>query len=352
MITSEIILLTKIMINFHRRNQIKQIVVNALLHSGLNYLPLDIKKICKSYDYIRLIPFSVHMKHRHLTYEDICTLCETEDACADYYADKDKYIIYYNDITSWNINSNRYRWSIAHELGHILLEHHKKNAKTRIFRNLLSSNEYKELETEADYFASLILVPYITLLGFKIDSPKKLKLICQISDAASKRRFKDFQIWKQNLNPKDEYDIKIFHFYYDFIYKKRCKNCNVGIIQRYGKYCPICGSKNTLEWGDGNTMKYPLIDTYDTGKLTICPNCKNEETSICGDYCQICGLYLVNRCTQTIISQCPTLLPSNARYCPVCGKESIFLKHGILRKWDYQENENTLYSFNDELPFQ
>ena len=81
--------------------------------------------------------------------------------------DPNIYIIYYNDIDSHNIiNSNRYCWNIAHELGHILLEHHKTNEKTRIFRSSLSNQEYDYFEAEADYFAQLILVPHVVLYAF------------------------------------------------------------------------------------------------------------------------------------------------------------------------------------------
>lgn len=139
------------------------------------YFLTNTKKICKSYEFIRLIPFSIQMKYRGMTYEDVLAQCQTKDACADYYASKGRYIIYYNDIDKIAfVNSNRYRWSIAHELGHILLEHHKISDKTRIFRFNLSDEEYDQFETEADYFAQLILVPHAALLGFKINTSNHL----------------------------------------------------------------------------------------------------------------------------------------------------------------------------------
>ena len=118
----EMISSMRITIERTRRNKIKEIVISALTHANVLYLPVDVKKICKSYEFIRLIPFSIQMKHRRMTYEEVLIQCQTKDACADYYASKNKYIIYYNDIDKIAfINSNRYRWSIAHELGHILL---------------------------------------------------------------------------------------------------------------------------------------------------------------------------------------------------------------------------------------
>jgi len=331
MITLEMILLTKIMINQARRNEIKDVVIGTLSHANVPYLPVDVKKICKSYEYIRLIPFSVQMKHRKMTYEEVLAQCQTKDACADYYASKGKYIIYYNDIDKIAfINSNRYRWSIAHELGHILLNHHKISDKTRIFRFNLSDEEYNQFEEEADYFAQLLLVPHAALLGFKISASNQLQIMCKISSPASRRRYYEFVEWKSHLNAKDHYDKRVFTYYSDFIFKRRCKKCGVGIIQRHGKYCPICGNK-TLEWGDG-TMIYPKLETYENGKLKECPSCNNEETDIDGDYCQICGKCLINICSNQDCSFNP--LPTNARYCPICGSRSTFFNNDFLSEWN------------------
>lgn len=182
--------------------------------------------------------------------------------------------------------------------------------------------------------------------------------MCKISEPAAKRRFYEFVEWKSHIGSQDEYDKRIFHLYYNFIYKRKCKHCNASLIQRYGKYCPICGQKNTLEWGDGNNMKYPLLDTYQNGKLKECPNCHNEETNIEGDYCQICGKYIINKCSN-INCQNNEILPSNARYCPICGGNSTFFDAKFLKAWDYKEYKKLSDGFmnipddiiDEELPF-
>lgn len=346
--------MTKTMIESNRRKEIKSIVIAVLKHYGKYSLPVNIKKIAKSFDFIRVIPFSVQMKHRNMSLDEVIAYCETDDACADYYYDKNKAIIYYNDMIKWKfINSNRYRWSIAHELGHIMLGHHVATRKTRIFRSSLSGAEYDYLEEEADYFAQLILVPHSPLLGFNIQTSNHIQILCKISGPASRKRFYEFTEWKRHVDGNDEYDKRIFYFYFDFVFKRECKNCGVGLIQRYGKYCPICGSKNTLQWGDGDKMKYPLLETYENGKLKECPICKNEDTNIEGSYCQICSTKLINMCTNQSCNNYD-ILPTNARYCPVCGKESTFYTSRIIKAWDYKE-PNIFMAFpddiDDELPF-
>ncbi len=358
MITLEMISLTKIMIEQSRRNEIKKVVLSALTHANVPYLPVDIKKICKSYEFIRLIPFSIQMKHRGMTYEEVLAQCQTKDACADYYALKGKYIIYYNDIDKIAfINSNRYRWSIAHELGHILLKHHIISDKTKIFRFNLSDEEYDQFEAEADYFAQMLLVPHAALLGFKINTLNQLRIMCKISNPASKRRYYEFVEWKSHVSAEDQYDKRIFAYYFNYIFKRKCKHCNVGIVQRYGKYCPICGSKNTLEWGDGNKMIYPLLETHENGKLKECPNCNNEDTNIEGDYCQICGKNLVNKCINKDCKNVNKVLPSNARYCSICGEHSSFYHDNLLKIWNYNRSNssdgfmNIPDGIDEELPF-
>lgn len=336
--------MTQTNIPLKRRNEIKEAVYYTLQNYKHSNIPVKIKAIARSFTNIRLVSYSKHMKKNNLSYDCMIKFTGTKDACTDYYAKANFFIIYYNDIDRNITTSNRYRWNIAHELGHIMLGHHITHEKTRIFRNELSNSEYDELEEEADYFASLILVPHAALLGFQIRNANYIKVMCKISEPAAKRRYYEFLEWKSHVSAQDEYDKRIFHLYYNFIYKRKCKNCGAGLIQRYGKHCPICGEKNTLEWGDGDNMKYPLLDTYENGKLKECPICHNEETSIEGEFCQICGTYLVNKCIYDGCSNTYSL-PSNARYCPMCGYASSFLNNSFLKAWDYKEYTNNSDGF-------
>ena len=351
---------TTLEISSNRRNEIKNIVYSALLHGKQVSVPVKIGAIIRSYDDIKLITYSSQVKKRGITYKELIISAETQDSYVVYSHSKKKYCIYYNDIDLSIMSSNRVRWNLAHELGHVLLKHHELCSKEKllrsdIFLDNIDDDNYKIAENEANYFAQLILVPHVVLLGFKIKTRKHIKDLCKISDKAAKRRYYEFIEWKSNINAQDEYDSCIFHFYFNFIYKRKCKNCGAGIIQRYGKHCPICGSKNTLEWGDGDTMKYPILDTYENGKLKECPNCGNEETNIEGDFCQICGQKIINHCSNYDCTN--DVLPSNARYCPVCGDRSTFYNLGYLKDWNYKESSSSEFwdsipdGIDEELPF-
>ena len=347
-------------ISSNRRNEIKNIVYSALLHSAQLSIPVKIGTIIRSYSNIKMITYSSQVRKHGISYEELIISAETKDSYVVYCHSKNKYCIYYNDLDLNITSCNRVRWNLAHELGHVLLKHHKLCSKEKLLRGgffleNIDDYNYKIAEIEANYFAQLILVPHAALLGFKIMNQKQLKDICQISDKAAKRRYYEFVEWKSHVNAQDEYDNHIFHLYYDFIYKRKCKKCDAGIIQRYGNYCPICGNKKTLEWGDGDQMKYPLLDTYENGKLKECPTCHNEITNIEGDFCQICGNNLVNRCINDECSN-TSPLPSNARYCPQCGCQSSFYNSCLLKAWDYKEPSFISDGFMnvpdpEELPF-
>ena len=333
-------------ISNNRRSEIKTLVLSVLNKYGEPCVPVKIGNIIRNIPNIKLITYRSQIKKFNITYEEMIVDAETRDSYVVWDSTRNRYCIYYNDLDYTIVNSNRVRWNLAHELGHIVLEHHKLCKHHKLFRDGLSSSIYNYLEEEANYFAQLILVPHVVLFAFKVSTVMQLKNLCRISNNAAEHRFRAYLDWKKNMQENVTYDKSLFRFYYNFIYKKHCKTCGASMIQRCGKYCPICGTK-TIQWGDGN-MKYTKLDTYETGKLKECPICHNEETNIEGQYCQICGVQLVNYCSNDNCSHCE-VLPSNARYCPVCGASSTFYTFNILKSWNYRNDAQTLLP--DDIPF-
>ena len=327
------------------RSRIKSIVFKTLNNCDKVEFPVNIKYICRNNKDIRLIPYSKQMRKYNLTYTEMIEQAETEDAYTIYDAKKNKYLIFYNDIDTNIVLTNRYRWNIAHELGHVMLEHHKRNKKTKIFRNSLSKQEYSHLEDEADYFASYILVPHSVLYYANPSTAYQLKDICKISSAAAQIRFKEFNIWKSN-NIKNMYDSSIRKIFAKYCYQKVCDNCGYSFkTKKTVTYCTICGKKK-IKWGGGE-MKYRKYEVYEkTNKVKICPKCNNEETDIEGDFCQICGKPLINRCDDRRWNDnsydekpCGKQVPSNARYCPYCGSRTTFLNDEVLEEWTVEKRE-------------
>lgn len=337
-------------ISSNRRAEIKFKVMETLEQYSTPVLPVKIGSIIRNIPYIKLITYSSQIKKHRISYDELIVNAETKDSYVVHENSTGRFCIYYNDIDTHIMSSNRVRWNLAHELGHVILNHHKMAGLDTLRRTGIDDSTYNYLEKEADYFAQLLLVPHAVLLGFRIENSNHIKVMCKISGPASRKRYYEYNNWKSHVDAKDVYDSRVFHYYYKFIYKRHCKNCDARLIQRHGKYCPICGQK-TLEWGEG-TMIYKKLDTYENGKLKECPTCKNEETNIDGSFCQICGEKLINYCSNYNCEN-DTPLPSNARYCPICGSPSTFCNEGILKAWNYKEPNSFLSipDIGEELPF-
>ena len=135
--------MTQTNISIERRQFIKSVVSGACEHFNKPKLPLEIKAFTRSFLNIRLISYSKHIKRMNLPYSYMTNIAK--DSYTDYYADINMYYIYYNDIDRNIVSSNRYRWNIAHELGHVLLGHLRDNEKTRLTRPALPDDEYYDL---------------------------------------------------------------------------------------------------------------------------------------------------------------------------------------------------------------
>lgn len=346
-------------ISNERRIAIKHAVVDVLYEYGDGTLPVRIGAIIRAqHDTIKLITYSSVLQKNAVSYSAFVFWAGSEDAFCVHNRTKNKFSIYYNDIAPNIVNSHRVRWNLAHELGHVVLHHHAFCNTTKLFRGAVSDPVYAYLEAEADYFAQLILVPHPVLLALQVKSAHDIRQLCRISNPAAQRRFNEYRTWRRRGDANNDlfrepYDTAIFHYYFDFIFKKECPRCGAGFVQRHGKYCPICGY-SPIKRGDGDRMKYKLLPINELQKLTICPRCENEETDIEGDYCQICGAPLINRCTTPGCSDYSSLLATNARYCPMCGETSSFFDSGLLKDWGTEKKSGAFAELDEgdgDLPF-
>lgn len=253
-----------------------------------------------------------------------------------YCADTNEYCILYNEKV---LSPGRIRWTIMHEIGHIVLKHFEDFPQTSISRKGLTDGEYDTLEKEAEQFAFHVLAPPIILNRLKIKSANQIYHLCKLSRRASENRFNYQQKW--DTHPySDSRSIKVIQAFYDFIYQKRCRRCNYGFVDKEARYCPICGAK--LSWGEGE-MKYNGVELDENYKALICPRCENEEISPEGDYCAICGAYLINKCADIMDSDnyrtwvekegCGMPAAGYARYCIHCGNPTTYFQNKILKPW-------------------
>lgn len=319
-------------------------------------IPINIKRVVAAQGNCRLVPFSKHMSKFNLSYSEMIVFAETDDACTFYLADEDKYLIFFNDIDHIMISSYRYRWSIAHELGHVILRHHALSNKTKLFRNQLSKEEYKQFEDEADCFASYLLVPHVALYMSRVRTQEELRKFCKISKAAADVRISEYNQWLENNRYPDwdRRDLHLLEVHRVAKCRQYCERCHYIFYDNTAKFCPICGHFTTLTEEDNNSMIYDdFFELDDDGRVEECVSCSNEDVPEDGTFCQICGAPVVNRCTNAACQR-PAL--GNARFCIHCSAPTTFGKHGVLCKYkDYKKNGKASFVIDeddsDDIPF-
>lgn len=356
-----------------RNEKIKQAVIGALTNADTLDFPLNIKTIVKSYKNIRLTTYSNYMKRYHLDYKEMIEFAGTKDAFCDYHAEKDRYIICYNDLDSIIISSNRYRWNIAHELGHVLLRHHQDNDESCLFRNKLTDAKYKKLDAEADTFAAYILVPHAPLSHFNINDFSDIAHYCKISNLAAKKRFVYYDTWLKESFFKSRYDFILDDLFFDTlaenylfeegfdiketVKKAKCSTCEFMLYTEkslYRTHCPICGQKSLRMTSEEFIMRYPGLEMTLDLRPVKCPVCGNEQIESKSKFCMICGNIILNSCSWEYCDSLDKPLPGNARYCPQCGRITTFYELDYIDAWnkkDELDNDEVFTTIDEDCPF-
>jgi Zn-dependent peptidase ImmA (M78 family) len=141
--------------------------------------------------------------------QDVVMLCESGSGCTHYSVANDRYLILYNASFADNNVSGRIRWTKAHELGHVALKHLPYIAVSQIAEHNFSNVYDRELEKEADYFASMLLSPFPVWEELNILSVPDIQCFFGLSEEASKNRMSDYIKWKRSrIKTAWENDIK------------------------------------------------------------------------------------------------------------------------------------------------
>ena len=327
-------------ISDERKQIIKKEVLSIFDTENFTKFPIPIKAIVKSFSCCRLITYSKMAATLGMDINQFIAYAGTDDAYTDYNVKTGQYLIVYNDTNPFIMSSNRYRWNIAHELGHIILGHHREH-NCRTFRDTLQTDKYYELETEADYFAKLLLVPFAPL-GFEgtLDI-ESMKNICRISPQMANNLDIESSRWAHNGRGRNKYDIQLLNRFYPY---KLCLNCHT-VISTKGvpHYCHICGSSefDYYSYRPMNSVKYQSIELNKYHKPLSCPACGYHDMDNDGRFCENCGVYVANTCSDI---NCPGYdgLAGDARYCHICGQTSTFAINDFL-KYHYQGDRKIIY---------
>ena len=174
---------------------------------------------------------------------------ELKSYCLLYSDDAFKYknLICYNDLKP----SGRIRFSLMHELAHVLLEHQGDHTPTQ--------------EREANFFASNILAPRMAIHYARCKNQNDVAKIFDITNEAAQYAFEDYRRWYRwtIYHKMNSFDKAMYSYFYNkeqgkFIYSiKQCAYCGDEI---YNSSYYICRKCNT-------PIDYFCNTTYDTDLL-------------------------------------------------------------------------------------
>jgi Zn-dependent peptidase ImmA (M78 family) len=204
-------------------------------------------------------------------------------------------VIYFNDALN---NSGLIRFTIAHELGHYILNHFEYIDEHILRRSGFSKKDYNILEKEANCFSRNLLSPVALVHLFNVSNNQyRIRDLFNITYKASLVRVRFFNVDYELLTKKNlDFFKKRFSrciSYYNNL--KECSICNNSFSLYNSKYCPICGSNKLKRGGKRKKMYEPDFEVDEYNRPVTCPICKNDELRR-GKYCKICGTQIINEC--------------------------------------------------------
>jgi Zn-dependent peptidase ImmA (M78 family) len=227
------------------------------------------------------------------------------DVCYDH----GQYSIIYNE----KAYERRILFTLAHEIGHIWLDHLRDFELTSIYNSGLPDDQYDVLEKEADTFAAELLMPRLILQELRPVSRSDLFNFCGVSMTAAETRLKILGR-RKNTNLNELNDISwIKKQFKDYLKPITiCSNSQLaGTIKRcYRKPWRLLCMDDKVDY----------VQT-ENGRYTECPRCGNNDFSNDANFCKICGLYLYNICFEDLPNysfQCRVKFrvnPGDARFC-------------------------------------
>lgn len=158
----------------------------VLLRCGIKELPITLGTIADYYNF-KVIAYSD---------TNITQVLKNEVVEGDGFIvfSKGKKEIFLNDKVN---NRNRRRFTLAHELGHGILNH---NIDIVHYRNSEVDSDIDMQELEANVFARDILMPSTILAALNIHTPEEIMKVCDVSRKSAEIRAARMELlYKRNL---------------------------------------------------------------------------------------------------------------------------------------------------------
>ena len=158
--------------------------ISALLHAGITALPVDLKAVAEFFS-IKVVDYEACSRVYELDIDQIYRDISTQGFSM--YEDGGFICV----INGKACGKLRRRWTLAHEIGHILLGH--------VGESITSLSP--EDERAADAFAAELLAPLPILQFCGVSSPEEIARLCGISRQAAGFRFEELsKLRRQNTS--------------------------------------------------------------------------------------------------------------------------------------------------------
>ena len=158
--------------------------------------PLDLKQVIDLIPNCKYMSYQEFAKINNCSVSDVIQICESQSGCTHYDILNDRYLILCNQSTENNNNIGRQRWTLGHEIGHVVCNHLAISAFDKLAENSLSTISNQEYESEADHFSATMLAPFPLFKILNITSPVDIQNIFGLSSQASYNRYNQYLKWK------------------------------------------------------------------------------------------------------------------------------------------------------------
>ena len=169
-----------------------------ILDMGFTKLPIKVSAICRklgiqvrSYEKAKKLLKRHQLEHKTLEIDGFTLGIDG------------RYTILFNEHCSIQRN----RFTVAHELGHILLGHVPKDGIHITAINREPSSKDNPLEQQANVFASRLMAPLCVLKSLRINDVKDIAKLCDISETAAQFRFNRLKLINEREQHKSCYGL-------------------------------------------------------------------------------------------------------------------------------------------------
>lgn len=367
-----------------------------LAQSQINTFPLSIFDVFDKLETVKVFSFKQMAKMLGVSEEIVSKDMALSDEGAIGTFGNNRIIILYNSDTDTK-QASRIRFTLAHELGHLILGHPFETKNAVLSRHGITDKENRVFEVEANHFAREFLAPTFLVNSVEPLEVNTISKCFGISKEPSKYAIN----WVNKSRTEKGYylnNLQIPRPYTKFFKKlnfiERISNFNkVGLCigddgwtleTRFLRYCNKCkslasyisnetvlycstccssdikiiNSDNYFEFHEKeeqNSMAYTELKVDEEGRVLNCPVCDNDHVS--ENYCSVCGVYIINKCSGknfieveyneyqwSITDEGPCenkILTGSDRYCPSCGSGSTFFINSLLNEWDIKEEKKS-----------